>query len=108
MEFSDANGSEIEQMGDMVENGIRELAKKFPDLLPPPEGLGHLAAIHFRSVGKAAKFTKIMNDMCVDISAQLYKPDCPPAVLLKPPVITNETVIEVILEKIEEGLLKLK
>ena len=57
---------------------------------------------------KAAEFTKIMNDMCVDISAQLYKPDCPPAVLLKPPVITDERVVEILLEKIEEGLLKLK
>lgn len=27
---------------------------------------------------KTAEFTKIINDLCVDISAQLYKPDCPP------------------------------
>ena len=44
-----------------------------------------------------------MNDLCVDISAQLYKPDCPPAVLLKPPVITDDVVLNVLLEKIEEG-----
>ncbi len=107
MEFSAANGTEIAAMGDKIEQGIRNLAKKYPDLLPPPEGLGHLSSIHFKSVEKAAEFTKIMNDMCVDISAQLYKPDCPPAVLLKPPVITDEAVLKVILEKIEEGLLKL-
>ncbi len=108
MEFVSENGDEVEKMGNMLEEGVRALAEKYPEILPPPEGLGHLSAIHFNSVEKAAEFTKIMNDMCVDISAQLYKPDCPPAVLLKPPVITNETVLGVILEKIEEGLLKLK
>ena len=81
MEFSRANSAEIEDMGNKIENGIRKLAEKYSNILPPPEGLGHLSAIHFNSVEKAAEFTKIMNDMCVDISAQLYKPDCPPAVL---------------------------
>ncbi len=107
MEFSRANSAEIEDMGNKIEDGIRKLAEKYSNILPPPEGLGHLSAIHFSSVEKAAEFTKIMNDMCVDISAQLYKPDCPPAVLLKPPVITDEAVLDVILEKIEEGLHKL-
>ena len=108
MEFVSENGDEVEKMGNMIESGIRALASKYSEILPPPEGLGHLAAIHFKSVERAAEFTKIMNDMCVDISAQLYKPDCPPAVLLKPPVTANETVIEVLLLKIEEGLHKLK
>ncbi len=107
MEFAAANGKEIEEMGNKLEEGIRALAEKYPELLPPPEGLGHLSAIHFNSVEKAAEFTKIMNDMCVDISAQLYKPDCPPAVLLKPPLIANDNVFSVLLDKIEEGLLKL-
>ena len=86
---------------------LKDLAKKYPDLLPPPEGLGHLSSIHFKSVEKAAEFTHIINDLCVDISAQLYKPDCPPAVLLKPPVTTDDKVLEVLLAKIEEGLQKL-
>ncbi len=107
MEFSAQNGKEIEEMGDKIEKGILELTKKYPDLLPPPEGLGHLSSIHFKNVEEAAKFTKIMNDMCVDISAQLYKPDCPPAVLIKPPLITDEKILEVLLAKIEEGLNKL-
>lgn len=107
MEFSAANGAEIAAMGDKIEQGIKDLAAKYPEILPPPEGLGHLSSIHFKSVEKAAEFTKIINDLCVDISAQLYKPDCPPAVLLKPPVITNDKVLEILLAKIEEGLQKL-
>lgn len=107
MEFSMANGKEIDAMGKNLELGLRALAAKYPELLPPPEGLGHLSAIHFNSVEKAAEFTRIMNDMCVDISAQLYKPDCPPAVLLKPPATIDDKVIEVLLAKIEEGLKRL-
>ncbi len=108
MEFAEANAENTNEMGDKLEQGIRDIAAKYPDLLPPPEGLGLLSSIHFKSVEKAAEFTKIMNDMCVDISAQLYKPDCPPAVLLKPPVLSDDTVIDVVLKKVEEGLLKLK
>lgn len=107
MEFSAANGKEIEEMGNKLEEGIRNLASEYSDILPPPEGLGHLSAIHFTNVEKAAQFTKIINDLCVDISAQLYKPDCPPAVLLKPPLITDEVVLSVLLEKIREGIEKL-
>ena len=107
MEFSSANGKEIEEMGNKLEEGIKNLASQYPDLLPPPEGLGHLSAIHFTNVEKAAQFTKIINELCVDISAQLYKPDCPPAVLLKPPLITDDVVLEVLFEKIKEGIEKL-
>ncbi len=107
MEFFAANGKEIDEMGTKLEKGVLEISKKYPELLPPPEGLGHLSAIHFKNIEKAAQFTKIMNDMCVGISAQLYKPNCPPAVLLKPPAIMDDIVLEVILSKIEEGIMKL-
>ena len=107
MEFAAENGKEIDKMGEKLETGIKNLSKKYPHILPPPEGLGLLSAIHFNNVEKAAEFTKIMNDMCVDISAQLYKPDCPPAVLLKPPMITDDKILTILLEKIEEGLLEL-
>ena len=107
MEFFGENGKEIDEMGIKLEKGIREISKKHPELLNAPEGQGHLSAIHFKNIEKAAAFTKIMNDMNVDISAQLYKPNCPPAVLLKPPAIMDDVVLEVLFQKIEEGLLKL-
>lgn len=104
MEFSSANGKEIEEMGNRFEEGIHALVAKYHGLLPKAEGMGHLSAIHFTSVEKAKEFTKIINELCVDISAQIYKPDCPPAVLLKPPLIADEKVMDVIFKKIEEGL----
>lgn len=107
MEFSAANGAEITKMGEKIEEGVDALAKEFPELIDKADGLGHLAAIHFRSVEKAAEFTKLINKKCVDISAQLYKADCPPGALLKPPLIANEVVLDVMLSKIRECLCEL-
>jgi len=107
MEFSAANGDKIEEMGNKVEAALKELSAEFPALLDAPEGLGHLSAIHFHEVEKAAAFTKLMGQMCVDMSAQLYKADCPPAVLLKLPLITDETVLEVVCDRVRQGLKQL-
>ena len=49
-----------------------------------------------------------MNGKCVDISAQLYKADCPPAVLLKLPLITTDAVLDLFTNKLREGLSELK
>lgn len=102
MEFAGANGKEITEMGERIENGIADIAKDFPKVVEKPDGLGHLAAIHFYSVETAAEFTKLINAECVDISAQLYKADCPPGALIKPPLIADEVVIDVMLKKIRE------
>lgn len=107
MEFSAANGEEITRMGEFIERRIDELAKDFPQLIDKADGLGHLAAIHFRSVEKAAEFTKLINEKCVDISAQLYKADCPPGALIKPPLIADEVVVDVMISKIKECLVEL-
>lgn len=108
MEFSRENGNEITKMGEYIENGIEALAKEFPTLVDKADGLGHLAAIHFKRVEDAARFTKLINEKCVDISAQLYKADCPPGALIKPPLIADEIVIDVMLEKVRECLSELE
>lgn len=107
MEYVGANGKEVTAMGEMIEKGIKDIAEKFPTVVEKPDGLGHLAAIHFHSVETAAQFTKLINEKCVDISAQLYKADCPPGALIKPPLIADEIVIKVMLEKIEECITEL-
>lgn len=108
MEFVGLNGEAIEEMGNKVENELKKVSAEYPELLDMPEGQGHLSAIHFKDIETAAAFTKIMNNMCIDISAQLYKADCPPAVLLKLPLITTDTVLSLFLSKLREGLNSLK
>ena len=104
MEFVGLNGEAIEEMGNKIEDELKKVSSEYPELLDMPEGQGHLSAIHFKNIETAAKFTKIMNNMCIDISAQLYKADCPPSVLLKMPLITTDTVLSLFLDKLREGL----
>jgi len=41
------------------------------------------------------KFTGIMNkELCVDVSAQTYKPNCPPVALTKLPLITTPAMAD--------------
>ena len=49
----------------------------------------------------AKEFADHLNEKCIDSSAQIYKVNCPPAVLLKPPVISSCKVIDYIVEQIE-------
>lgn len=108
MEFVGDNGEYIEEMGHKVEVELAKVSADYPELLDAPEGLGYLSAIHFKNIEKAAEFSKIMNGMCIDISAQLYKADCPPAVLLKMPLIMTDNVLSFFIEKLKDGLNKLK
>ena len=63
---------------------------------------GQEAAVH--TVDDAAGFAKKMKDACIDASAQIYKANCLPAMLMKPPVIASEATIDYILDTIDSLL----
>jgi len=102
MAFVQANGALIQNLGEYFQNKLSEISRKNSDIIIKTEGLGHLAALHFNSVDKAAGFAKKLNALCIDASAQVYKRDCPPAVLLKPPVISSEKILDFIADSIEK------
>ena len=68
------------------------------------EGDGHLVGLHFHTVADAAAFSEALGTRCIDASAQLYKANCPPAVLLKPPVIASEKAIRFLTDAIDSLL----
>jgi acetylornithine/succinyldiaminopimelate/putrescine aminotransferase len=104
MEYAAANGDEIQRLGDYFEAQLNKIERLHPVLVKKIEGRGHLAAIHFDTVETAVSFTKIMNAHCIDVSAQTYKANCPPAALLKLPLITSEAAMDFIIEKIDDAL----
>ena len=64
-----------------------------------------MTAICFATVEDAVKFTGIMNkELCVDVSAQTYKPNCPPVALTKLPLITTPTMIDKLLVLFDKAL----
>ena len=69
---------------------MRKLAAQHPDLCVGTAGDAHMTALHFHRVEDATAFCRRMTQTyCVDISAQTYKPNCPPAALTKLPLITT-------------------
>ena len=70
------------------------------------EGKGLLAALHFGTLSEAAEFTDALHKACVDASAQLYKVNCVPAVLFKPPVDSTEATLGALLSILDRVLAK--
>ena len=102
MSYMKVVGAEVEALGEKFEAGLRAIAERHPNTVVKAEGMQLLAALHFADASRAAEFAKEMKCRCIDASAQTYKPHCPPALLLKPPVIATEATIDYILRAIEE------
>jgi acetylornithine/succinyldiaminopimelate/putrescine aminotransferase len=102
--FVEANGDAIETMGKKIEARLGELVPKFPTLLDKIEGKAHLTAINFKKVEQAVAFVKALNTAGIDISAQTYKANCPPAALLKFPLITTDAALDFFITKASETL----
>jgi acetylornithine/succinyldiaminopimelate/putrescine aminotransferase len=77
--FAQANCDHTERVGDYYEAELKALAQKFPDLIDRVEGQRHLSSLFFYSADKAVQFTTRLNEAGIDISAQTYKAECPPA-----------------------------
>ncbi|MFC5401266.1 aminotransferase class III-fold pyridoxal phosphate-dependent enzyme [Cohnella soli] len=104
MKFAEENAPYVARMGAYYENKLRELGSKYPDLIERIEGKGHLSTIFFHDADAAIAFTRKMNERCIDISAQTYKANCPPAALTKPPITATKEMFEYLLRKMDEAL----
>lgn len=95
MEFIAANGPHIQAAGGYYHARAAELVKKHPGVCTGVEGDAHMTALCFARVDDAVDFCARMNrDFCVDISAQTYKPNCPPVALTKLPLIVTESMAD--------------
>ena len=97
-------GDELDRVSNIFENGFVKLCEKYPNKLAKASGKGYNIALHFHSVEAAAEFTHELHVACIDASAQLYKANCVPGVLFKPPVITTEATANYILKVLDEIL----
>jgi len=104
MTFMQANGDQVEKCGELLQQKLREAQRHHPDTLAKVEGYGHLVGMQFASVEEAAAFAKKLNGCYIDSSAQLYKANCPPVVLFKPPIISSEVTMNYLAEVIESLL----
>lgn len=104
MRFSWDNAEEIGRLGQLFEDGLCDLATLYPQKIDKIEGSRHMAAIHFKTVEQVIAFNKKMNDAGFDVGAQLYKANCPPAALMKMPIIACEEELRLVIEKIHKTI----
>jgi 4-aminobutyrate aminotransferase-like enzyme len=99
MRWASANREVTRQIGDYYEGRLRELAAQFPKLVAGVDGSRHLGCLRFRDTKAATGFAKLLVELGLDISVQTYKPDCPPAVLTKLPLIAGYEVVDFVLDR---------
>jgi acetylornithine/succinyldiaminopimelate/putrescine aminotransferase len=104
MAFAEANREYTREIGEFYENRVRELGKKYSNLIINVEGNRHLTTLFFESVKKTIEFTSFLNDRGIDISAHAYKPNCPPSALTKIPLISTYKMVDFIISKMGEAL----
>jgi acetylornithine/succinyldiaminopimelate/putrescine aminotransferase len=104
MEFVQANGEHIAEIGSYYEERVRELAARHRGTVESVEGQAHLIAIGFREVPAAVEFCEFLKADGLDISAQTYKPNCPPVALTKLPVTLGRLEVDWIVARIEGAL----
>lgn len=109
MAFIKANGAHIAETGAYYHEGIERLAKKHPNICTGAEGDAHMSALCFENVDEAVDFCKKLSaEYGVDISAQTYKPNCPPVALTKLPLIVTKTMAEKLLSDMEHCLTEME
>lgn len=101
MEFLQANSDYVEAVGKYYEEKLHSLAKQYPGLILQIEGYRHLSTIFFHQAEDALKFITRLNQDGIDISAQTYKADCPPAALTKLPLVSSYKMVDYLVERME-------
>lgn len=92
MEFAAANAAESRRLAVRWRQRLTAIANRHPNLLNGLEGDGLLTALVFASPDRAVDFCRILaSDFGLEASAQTYKASCPPAALLKPPLIMSDS-----------------
>ena len=102
MKFALENRDIIAKNCAYFEERLDALVKKYPSKFTKAEGAGLLAALHCENVEEAKKFMGELHERCIDASAQIYKQNCLPAVLFKPPLTADRDAIDFICGVIDE------
>ena len=104
MRWAKANAEITRAIGDYYEARLREFAAAHPDKISAVEGKRHLTTMYFKGLEAAKAFARELNRRGLDISAQTYKADCPPAVLTKIPLISTPAVVDFIVTEMESAI----
>lgn len=105
MAFIAHNGQTIADWGRQIEQKLKAMAAAHPALCDGTSGERHMSALRFNSLETVVTFCdRMQNIYGIDISAQAYKPSCPPTALMKLPLITTPVMMDILCDKMDECL----
>ena len=104
MRWAKENAEITRRIGERYETRLRGLAEEFKDLIDGIQGKRHMCAVCFRALDTAKAFAARLGGMGIDISAQTYKANCPPAALTKLPLIATAEAADTIVDRMAEAL----
>lgn len=107
MEFVRANGDAIDAIGHSYQEQLAGLTRQFPELLVTVTGDGHMGCLQFREPEPAVEFCRRLDDLGIDTSTQAYKPSTPPTALTKLPLISDETTVTAVVDRMRQALQEL-
>ena len=105
LEFARANAAETAKLEKLWRGKVEAAVAPYGRLVAKVEGQGLLTSLIFHDRDTANRFSQILSgEKSIDVSVQTYKPDCPKAALLKPPLITSAKSVEFIASRIADAL----
>ena len=95
LRFAEHNREHTRAMGELWQKRLKLLAARHPALVEKAEGDGLLGTLLFHDAEHTVRFCEKLNkEHRIDVSAQTYKAECPPAALTKLPLIASEKLLD--------------
>ncbi|MBI2435159.1 MAG: aminotransferase class III-fold pyridoxal phosphate-dependent enzyme [Candidatus Hydrogenedentes bacterium] len=104
MRWAQANARVTRAIGEAYAAGLRDVARRFSGVVTGVAGWGHLSALLLRDLETAKRLAARLVAGGLDISAQTYKADCPPALLTKLPLTAGYEAAEFVVDRMAETL----
>lgn len=104
LRFAEANAGNTAEINKLWRQKILNFAGRHRQQITKVEGDGLLTALFFDNAECTVSFCQAVNAAGVDISAQTYKAYCPPAALLKLPLIASEKLIDKVINIMDQVL----
>jgi acetylornithine/succinyldiaminopimelate/putrescine aminotransferase len=102
--WAKANAAVTKAVGEDFSARLRDLAGRFDGIFTAVEGYGHMSTLYVRDLDTAKAIATALVKVGLDISAQTYKADCPPALLTKLPLIAGHEMVESVVARMERVL----
>ena len=109
LRFAEHNREHVRLTGELWQKKLKLLAVRHPNLVEKAEGDGLLGTLLFHDAEQTVRFCEKLNKgHHIDVSAQTYKAECPPAALTKLPLIASEKLLDFVADAMESVLAQME